>query len=351
MCFNIAMPVQAHNAHPRAPQPIEARRELRQGDLRAAGEAARPGHDPDVAQRLGSRRRRCPRCCGGSPTSWGGPYQPYHGARLTPDGRAHRPRGDSPPPADRGLPGGGARDALGPRPRGGRGPRAPHLRGARGADRRQAGQPALDPHGDPIPDPATWRRADDSVPLTEARPGDSGDVHAGLRQRRVDAPLPGRALDPAPGSRLTVKGGRAVRGPVMVEIEGRTHALGAELAASMRVERQGGGKRTAGRSGADDLGLVDPVPGELSAPPVPRMASAASRHVLPRTSCPARPPSTGPRAARSTGTPAACAGSGRSSARRSSPPSPTSTRATSPPTSPVARSSATCCSGWSSRPT
>ena len=40
---------------------------------------------------------------------------------------------------------------------------------------------------------------------------------------------------------------------------------------------------------------------------------------------------------------------GRSSARRSSPLSPTSTRAISPPTSPPARSSATCCSGWWSR--
>ncbi len=65
-------------------------------------------------------------------------YMPYKGVSLTPAGREGGAGGDPPPPADRGLPLRGAGDAGRPRPRGGGGARALHLRGPGAADRGQA---------------------------------------------------------------------------------------------------------------------------------------------------------------------------------------------------------------------
>jgi DtxR family Mn-dependent transcriptional regulator len=98
------------------------------------------------------------------------------------------------------------------------------------------GQPALDPHGDPIPDRHLAIGADDSVPLDELEAGESATF---VRVSDSDASmlryLAEREIQP--GASLEVKGQEPFGGPVMVEIAGRTHPLGAELARSIRVER------------------------------------------------------------------------------------------------------------------
>ena len=104
------------------------------------------------------------------------------------------------------------------------------------------GEPALDPHGDPIPDRDLAISDDDSVALTELDAGRAGCLHPGLRQRRLDAALPRRARDPARGRTCEVHSREPFGGPVVVEVGGRTHPLGPELARSMRVRRQAGGE-------------------------------------------------------------------------------------------------------------
>jgi DtxR family Mn-dependent transcriptional regulator len=102
------------------------------------------------------------------------------------------------------------------------------------------GEPALDPHGDPIPDRDLEVRGEDSVPLTELEPGESG-VFA--RVSDSDAAML-RYLDEReihPGATLTIRGLEPFGGPVMVEIGGAIHPLGRELAGSMRVRRGDGG--------------------------------------------------------------------------------------------------------------
>ena len=98
------------------------------------------------------------------------------------------------------------------------------------------GEPALDPHGDPIPDRDLAVIADHSVPLTELEQGEEGTF---TRVSDSDASmlryLAERSIQP--GARLTVKGREPFGGPVMVEIDGRTHPLGPELAASIRITR------------------------------------------------------------------------------------------------------------------
>ncbi|HEX3563434.1 MAG TPA: metal-dependent transcriptional regulator [Solirubrobacterales bacterium] len=101
------------------------------------------------------------------------------------------------------------------------------------------GEPALDPHGDPIPDRDLALSADDSVPLTELGPGEEGiftrvsDSDASMLRYLAE-----RAIQP--GTSLVVQGREPFGGPLMVEIAGRTHPLGPELAGSMRVRRQPG---------------------------------------------------------------------------------------------------------------
>jgi DtxR family Mn-dependent transcriptional regulator len=98
------------------------------------------------------------------------------------------------------------------------------------------GEPALDPHGDPIPDRDLAVSADDSVSLTELEPGEKGvfarvsDSDASMLRYLADREI-------QPGTSVRVKSREPFGGPVMVEIEGRDHPLGPELAASMRVTR------------------------------------------------------------------------------------------------------------------
>jgi DtxR family Mn-dependent transcriptional regulator len=100
------------------------------------------------------------------------------------------------------------------------------------------GQPVLDPHGDPIPDRDLAIGADESVALDELEAGQRGTF---VRVSDSDASmlryLAEREIQP--GASLVVTGREPFGGPVMVEMAGRTHPLGAELARSMRVQRRG----------------------------------------------------------------------------------------------------------------
>jgi DtxR family Mn-dependent transcriptional regulator len=101
------------------------------------------------------------------------------------------------------------------------------------------GQPALDPHGDPIPDRDLAVSEDHSVPLTELEPGERAVItRVSDRDGAMLRYLAERQIQP--GAALVVKGREPFGGPVTVEIRGHTHALGQELAASMRVRRRGG---------------------------------------------------------------------------------------------------------------
>jgi DtxR family Mn-dependent transcriptional regulator len=99
------------------------------------------------------------------------------------------------------------------------------------------GQPMLDPHGDPIPDRDLAVGADDSVPLTELEPGERG-IFARVSDRDASMLRFLAEREIQPGDRLLVRSREPFGGPLMVEIAGRTHSLGPQLAGSMRVRRE-----------------------------------------------------------------------------------------------------------------
>jgi DtxR family Mn-dependent transcriptional regulator len=96
------------------------------------------------------------------------------------------------------------------------------------------GNPALDPHGDPIPTPELDLAADRTTALRSLRRGQvatfarvsdsSPEMLRYLAERGI-----------RPGARLRVTGVEPFGGPLMVEVGGREHALGEELAEKMRV--------------------------------------------------------------------------------------------------------------------
>jgi DtxR family transcriptional regulator, Mn-dependent transcriptional regulator len=100
------------------------------------------------------------------------------------------------------------------------------------------GQPARDPHGDPIPDRDLALTAENTVPLTDLEPGERG-VFARVSDRdgAMLRYLGDREIQP--GDRLVLHSREPFGGPLMVKIGGRTHPLGSELASSMRVRREG----------------------------------------------------------------------------------------------------------------
>jgi DtxR family Mn-dependent transcriptional regulator len=103
------------------------------------------------------------------------------------------------------------------------------------------GQPALDPHGDPIPNRDLAIGEDDSVPLDQLEPGENGTfVRVSDRDASMLRYLAEREIQP--GAFLDVTGREPFGGPLVVEIAGRTHSLGPELAESMRVRREVAGE-------------------------------------------------------------------------------------------------------------
>jgi DtxR family Mn-dependent transcriptional regulator len=229
------MQVKAHNAHPKR-RTNQGAENYAKAIYELQGKDARAVRTTEVAKRLGV-----------TPASASGmlkrlaeegvvEYQPYHGTRLTPDGerialemvRHHR------------LIELFLAEVLG-----------------MSWDRVHAeaevlehhiseeleeliaaklGEPAIDPHGDPIPDRDLELSADESVPLTDLDQGEQGTF---TRVSDSDASMLRYLAEHSiqPGARLTVKGKEPFGGPVMVQIGRQTHPLGPELAASMRVSR------------------------------------------------------------------------------------------------------------------
>jgi DtxR family Mn-dependent transcriptional regulator len=101
------------------------------------------------------------------------------------------------------------------------------------------GQPALDPHGDPIPDRDLAITAEESVPLSDLETGERGvfarvsDSDSSMLRYLAEREI-------QPGDRLLVRSKEPFGGPLIVEIAGRSHPLGAQLAESMRVRREAG---------------------------------------------------------------------------------------------------------------
>jgi DtxR family transcriptional regulator, Mn-dependent transcriptional regulator len=103
------------------------------------------------------------------------------------------------------------------------------------------GQPVRDPHGDPIPDRDLELSRDDSVPLTELEPGETGVfTRVSDRDGAMLRYLSERQIQP--GDRLLVSSREPFGGPLIIEIGRRRHPLGPELAGSMRVQRADGGE-------------------------------------------------------------------------------------------------------------
>jgi DtxR family transcriptional regulator, Mn-dependent transcriptional regulator len=100
------------------------------------------------------------------------------------------------------------------------------------------GQPALDPHGDPIPDRDLAISSEESVPLSELEPGERA-VFARVSDSDASMLRYLAAREIQPGDRLLVRSREPFGGPLIVEIAGRTHPLGTQLADSMRVRREG----------------------------------------------------------------------------------------------------------------
>ena len=96
------------------------------------------------------------------------------------------------------------------------------------------GDPAVDPHGDPIPDRGLALTTEDGVRLDELAEGDSGTF-----SRVSDSdPEMLRYLDRRgihPGAEITVRDHEPFGGALMVLVDGTAHAIGEELARRMIV--------------------------------------------------------------------------------------------------------------------
>jgi DtxR family transcriptional regulator, Mn-dependent transcriptional regulator len=101
------------------------------------------------------------------------------------------------------------------------------------------GDPELDPHGDPIPTADLDLAADRTAALAELAAGDGG-VFARVSDSDPAMLRHLAGLGIRPGARVAVLGADPFGGPLRVEVGGRQHALGAELAAKMRIEPERG---------------------------------------------------------------------------------------------------------------
>jgi DtxR family transcriptional regulator, Mn-dependent transcriptional regulator len=98
------------------------------------------------------------------------------------------------------------------------------------------GNPATDPHGDPIPDRKLAMSSEHGVPLAELQPGESG-----IFSRVSDSdPEMLRYLDRRgihPGSEVTVRDREPFGGAMQVVVGDTAHAIGERLASRMLVSR------------------------------------------------------------------------------------------------------------------
>jgi DtxR family Mn-dependent transcriptional regulator len=96
------------------------------------------------------------------------------------------------------------------------------------------GDPARDPHGDPIPDRDLAIANEASVPLAQMEPG-RGGVFARVSDSDAEMLryLAQRGI--YPGVSLEVRAREPFGGPITIVVEGRKHLLGGELVERMRV--------------------------------------------------------------------------------------------------------------------
>ena len=95
------------------------------------------------------------------------------------------------------------------------------------------GHPSVDPHGDPIPTPDGDILEVASTPLTEVPAGATVEI------RQVEEGQPERlryiaSIGLRPGVRVTVVDRQPFQGPITIEVDGRRHAIGNELAQVVR---------------------------------------------------------------------------------------------------------------------
>ncbi|HZQ89269.1 MAG TPA: metal-dependent transcriptional regulator [Gaiellaceae bacterium] len=96
------------------------------------------------------------------------------------------------------------------------------------------GDPAVDPHGDPIPSRELTVPADDSRSLYALEPGERGTfVRVSDADPAMLRYLSERGI--APGAELEVIERQPFDGPLYVKVEDDVHVLGAVLARAMRV--------------------------------------------------------------------------------------------------------------------
>ena len=96
------------------------------------------------------------------------------------------------------------------------------------------GDPTHDPHGDPIPSADLVITEEQTACLSSLEPGTEATV---VRISDADPEILRylAAREILPGTRLRVVDKQPFGGPLFVEVEGATHALGGQLAGSLRV--------------------------------------------------------------------------------------------------------------------
>ncbi len=96
------------------------------------------------------------------------------------------------------------------------------------------GHPTHDPHGDPIPSADLVLAEEITACLSSLEPGEEATV---VRISDADPEILRylAAREIVPGTRVRVVDKQPFGGPLFVEVEGATHALGGQLATAMRV--------------------------------------------------------------------------------------------------------------------
>jgi len=96
------------------------------------------------------------------------------------------------------------------------------------------GDPAVDPHGDPIPDRELALATGEGVPLAQLDPGVAGTfTRVSDSDPEMLRYLAERGI--RPGASLAVRERQPFGGPLTVEVGGRAHAIGGELAERMLI--------------------------------------------------------------------------------------------------------------------
>ncbi len=96
------------------------------------------------------------------------------------------------------------------------------------------GNPDFDPHGDPIPSRDLKLSAEEGTSLAELDPGQTGtfsrvsDSDSAMLRYLAERGI-------RPGAELTVTDRQPFGGPLFVEVDGETHAIGGELAERMLI--------------------------------------------------------------------------------------------------------------------